>query len=270
MTFRRPVLQSSVDVENIALHNVCVCARNTSYSFIVDFVRKSWEARTSNRLAFNLSFWKLLFIQQQQGQIAFALLSLSHLFVSPERSFFDTYQVHLMLEMSRDKLLTDRNLIPCVSACCKLNRIKANYITFGGLSMLSGCYNNELQNSRRLNLWVRFLIQLCKNAIIIKQRPHTWSTVWKTIWNMWKWCVVNLFWYQTISKNQVHYPGLMQWCVCSSIMFILFLQRQVAKLASVLFRRWSLLRNNKMVTNLQRFTSNNGRRRFTACDSLTQ
>ena len=99
---------------------------------------------------------------------------------------------------------------------------KPNYITFGRLSMLSGCYTNELQNSRRLNLWVRFLIQLCKNAIIIKQRPHTWSTVWKTIWNMWKWCVVNLFWYQTISKNQVHYPGLMQWCVCSSIMYILF------------------------------------------------
>jgi len=126
MTFRRLVLQSSVDVGNIALHNVCVCARNTSHSFIVDFVRKSWEARTSNRLAFSLSFWKRLFIQQQQGQNAFTLFCLSHLFVSPERSsFFDTYQVHLMLEMSRDKLVTDRNLIPCVSACCKLNRIKA-------------------------------------------------------------------------------------------------------------------------------------------------
>jgi len=121
MTFRRPVLQSSVDVENIALHNVCVCARNTSYFFIVDFVGKSWEARTSNRLAFSRSFWKLLFIQQQQGQNAFTLFCLSHPFVSSERSsFFDTYQVHLMLEMSRDKLVTDRNLIPCVSACCKL------------------------------------------------------------------------------------------------------------------------------------------------------
>jgi len=56
----------------------------------------------------------------------FALFSLSDLFVSPERSsFFDTYQVHLMLEISRDKLLTDMNQIRCVSACCKLNRIKA-------------------------------------------------------------------------------------------------------------------------------------------------
>ena len=127
MTFRRPVLQSSVDVENIALRNVCVCVcvRNTSYSFIVDFVGKSWEARTSNELAFSRSFWKLLFIQQQ-GQNVFTLFWLSHLFVSPERSsFFDTYQMHLMLEMSRDKLVTDRNLIPCFSGCCKLNRIKA-------------------------------------------------------------------------------------------------------------------------------------------------
>jgi len=62
-----------------------------------------------------------LFIQQQQEQNVFALFSLSHLFVSTERSsFFDTYQVHLMLEMSRDKLFTDKNLIPCVSAFCKL------------------------------------------------------------------------------------------------------------------------------------------------------
>jgi len=147
------------------------------------------------------------------------------------------------------------------------------------------------------------------------------------IWNMWKWCVLNLFWNEIISniyghplwgekwvfahpgnwdyepkifrksevrslirndwfnscigslfacmaltlyKSQVHYSGLMQWCVCSSIMSILILQRQVAKLASVLFHRWSLLRNNHMATNLQRFTSNNGRRRFAACDCWTQ
>ena len=127
------------------------------------------------------------------------------------------------------------------------------------------------------------------------------------IWNMWKWCVVHLFWNQIISniyghplwgekwafahpgnwdyepkifrksevrslipndwfnscigslfacmtltlyKSKIHYSGLMQWCVCSSIMSILLLQRQVAKLASVLFHRWSLLRNNHMATNL--------------------
>jgi len=40
------------------------------------------------------------------------------------------------------------------------------------------------------------------------------------------------------------------------------LQRQVVKLASGLFRCWSLLRNNNMATNLHRFTSSNGRKGF--------
>ena len=41
---------------------------------------------------------------------------------------------------------------------------------------------------------------------------------------------------------------------------LVFLQRQVTKLATGLHCRWSLLRNNKISTNLQRFTSKNGRR----------
>ena len=41
---------------------------------------------------------------------------------------------------------------------------------------------------------------------------------------------------------------------------LVFLQRQVAKLVSGLYCRWSLLRNNNMATNLQRFTSNYGRK----------
>ena len=51
---------------------------------------------------------------------------------------------------------------------------------------------------------------------------------------------------------------------------LFFLQRQVAKLASGLFYCWSLLRNYNMATDLQRFTSSNGRRRFSACDCWTQ
>jgi len=43
---------------------------------------------------------------------------------------------------------------------------------------------------------------------------------------------------------------------------------QVAKLVSGLFDRYSLLRNNNMATNLQRFSY--GRRRFVACDCRTQ
>jgi len=47
-------------------------------------------------------------------------------------------------------------------------------------------------------------------------------------------------------------------------------QRQVAKLASGLFYYWSLLRNNSIPTNLQRFTSSYRSRRFAACDCWTQ
>ena len=43
---------------------------------------------------------------------------------------------------------------------------------------------------------------------------------------------------------------------------LLCLQRRVAKVASGLFCCWSLLRNNNMATNLQRFTSYYGSRRF--------
>jgi len=51
----------------------------------------------------------------------FTLFWLSHLFVSPERSsLFVTYQMHLVLQMSLDRRVTDRNLISCVWACCKL------------------------------------------------------------------------------------------------------------------------------------------------------
>jgi len=46
----------------------------------------------------------------------------------------------------------------------------------------------------------------------------------------------------------------------------LCLQRQIAKPASGLLHSWSLLHNNNTATNLQMFTSNNGSRRFSACD----
>jgi len=47
------------------------------------------------------------------------------------------------------------------------------------------------------------------------------------------------------------------------------LQRRVAKVARGLFYCWSLLRNNNMATNLQRFTSYYGGRRFVAWDCWT-
>jgi len=48
------------------------------------------------------------------------------------------------------------------------------------------------------------------------------------------------------------------------------LQRWVAKAASGLFYSWSLLRNNTMATNLQRFALYYGGRRFVAWDCWTQ
>jgi len=49
-----------------------------------------------------------------------------------------------------------------------------------------------------------------------------------------------------------------------------YLQRWVANVASGLFYCWSLLRNNIMATNLQRFTIYYGGRRFIAWDCWTQ
>ena len=51
---------------------------------------------------------------------------------------------------------------------------------------------------------------------------------------------------------------------------LLCLQRRVANVASGLFYCWSLLRNNNMATNLQRFTLYYGGRRFVAWDCWTQ
>jgi len=66
-----------------------------------------------------------------------------------------------------------------------------------------------------------------------------------------------------LHKSQVHYSGFIYSDeLAVHLCQLLFLQRQVAKLASGLFYRWSLLRNMNMATNLQRFTSNISRRLF--------
>ena len=49
----------------------------------------------------------------------------------------------------------------------------------------------------------------------------------------------------------------------------LCLQRRIVKVSSWLFHGWSLLRNNNMATNLQRFTLYDGSRRFVAWDCWT-
>ena len=74
----------------------------------------------------------------------------------------------------------------------------------------------------------------------------------------------------TLHKSQLHSYSVMQWWACSSFMPLLCLQRWVAKVASGLFYCWSLLRNNNIATNLQRFTLYYGGRRFVAWDCWTQ
>ena len=75
-----------------------------------------------------------------------------------------------------------------------------------------------------------------------------------------------------LHNSQVRCSVVMQWRICSSLMSapLICLQRQVAKLASGLFYCCCLLHNNDLATDLQRFTSNYGRRRCAACDCWTQ
>ena len=83
-------------------------------------------------------------------------------------------------------------------------------------------------------------------------------------------CNFCLFACMTLMLHKVEEPGPLLWChVMMSLQFIyvplLCLQRKVAKLASDLFYYLSLLCNNKIATNLQRFTASScGSRRFTA------
>jgi len=57
---------------------------------------------------------------------------------------------------------------------------------------------------------------------------------------------------------------VMQWWACSSIMPLPLPAEAIAKVARGLFYFWSLLRNNNMATNLQKFTLYYGSRRFVA------
>ena len=114
--------------ENIASHNVRMFVRRLVLS-----LQMLWEdlEKVAHQTDWHLVALSVNFCSSNNNnkerhwktarRNAFALFWLSHLFVSPERSsLFVTYQVHLVLEMSRDRLVTDRNLISWVWACCKL------------------------------------------------------------------------------------------------------------------------------------------------------
>jgi len=90
--------------ENIAIYKVCVFERVLFFCFT--FWRKSSRSSHIKQIGFSRWFWNLSFIKQQHAQNVFTLFWLSHLCVSPECSLFVTYQVHWVLEMSRDKSLT--------------------------------------------------------------------------------------------------------------------------------------------------------------------
>jgi len=72
----------------------------------------------------------------------------------------------------------------------------------------------------------------------------------------------------TLHKNHVHSAGIMHGDFAFHSRSLLFLKRRLRKLRG-LFYSWSLLRNNNTATNLQKFTSSYGSRRFVACDCWT-
>jgi len=71
----------------------------------------------------------------------------------------------------------------------------------------------------------------------------------------------------TLHTNQLHCSGVMQWW---ELVPLLSRQKEVAKYSCGSYYCWSLLRNNGMAADLQRFTSSYGSRRFAACDCWTQ
>jgi len=77
----------------------------------------------------------------------------------------------------------------------------------------------------------------------------------------------------TLHKSQVDSCSVMQWWVCSSLMsppLPAEASCECSNVASGLYYCWSLLRNNNMATNLQRFSLCYGGRRFVAWDCWTQ
>ena len=70
----------------------------------------------------------------------------------------------------------------------------------------------------------------------------------------------------TLHKSQVHSYSIVSCCEKLAVHTcrLLYLQRRVAEVVSGLFYCWSLLRNNSMATNSQRFTLYYGGRRFVA------
>ena len=75
----------------------------------------------------------------------------------------------------------------------------------------------------------------------------------------------------TLRKNHVYSSGITHWWACSSLMSVPLPAEEVAKVVRWLFYCWSLLHNNNMATNLQKFTSSYyGSRRFATCVCWTQ
>jgi len=73
----------------------------------------------------------------------------------------------------------------------------------------------------------------------------------------------------TLHKSQVHSYSVMQWWACNSLMSPPLPAEAGCGTASGLPYCWSLLRNNNMATNLQRFTLHYGGRCFVAWDCWT-
>jgi len=81
-------------------------------------------------------------------------------------------------------------------------------------------------------------------------------------------CIDSLFADMTLTlhKSQAHHSGFMQGWACNSLMSAIFPAEVGCETGKRIVLPLVFLRNNNKATNLQRFISSYGRKRFAACD----
>ena len=104
------------------------------------------------------------------------------------------------------------------------------------------------------------------------QNKNLWKSLKSASWIPIDSCSVSVLLVWNSHCTRVRFTVIV-WCSDTLAVYscsFLCLQRRVSKVACGLFYCWSLLRNNTVATNLQRFTLNYGSRRFVAWDQGCQ
>jgi len=145
-----------------------------------------------------------------------------------------------------------RHILPIVKPIEKVHRNARIYKQNLIIKSKSGEYSFSMKKKRRLlGPWAS--VGVAKTGICPhwKLGPRSWIPI-----DSLNSCNVSLFTAMTLTLHKSQVPCILLSCsgelaVHSCLFF--FLQRQVAKLASGLFYCWSLVHNNNMAVNLQRF-----------------